>query len=191
MHFCLNNILLPRPVPAPALQGEGNYVNSQEAGQVRPLSLRFVLVWRRQHEGRTDRRSQRDRLQYWSCTFIICDESSPLLNGLISILKGYRNSHRAVTLHGDTAGSRGVCSLLLDSSRKTRNRIYGCLIEAVPLWSLINPHLFSIDWFPSLKITGWSIEWSLFMETQLGPGESALCCWILLGKQEPGFLSVW
>ena len=63
MHFCLNNILLPRPVPAPALQGEGNYVNSQEAGQVRPLSLRFVLVWRRQHEGRTDRRSQRDRLQ--------------------------------------------------------------------------------------------------------------------------------
>ena len=40
----------------------------------------------------------------------------------------------------------------------------------------MNPHLFSIDWFPSLKLAGWFIDWSLFMETQLGPGESALCC---------------
>ena len=110
-------------------------------------------------------------------------ESSPFLRRLvISIFKGQRYLHRVVTLQGDTAGSRGVCSLLLDSSRKTRTRIYGRLIEAVSLWSLINPHLFSIDWFPSLNLTGWSIEWSLFMETQLGPGESALCCWTLKNK---------
>ena len=115
-------------------------------------------------------------------------ESSPFLRRLvISIFKGQRYLHRVVTLHGDTAESRGVCSLLLDSSRKTRTRIYGRLIEAVSLWSLINPHLFSIDWFPSLNLTGTSIDRSLFMETQLGPGESALCCWTLLEKQEPGF----
>ena len=120
-------------------------------------------------------------------------ESLPFLWGLmisifklnrwkISIFKLNRWIHRLVTLHGDTAGSRGVCSLLLDSSRKTRTRIYGRLIEAVSLWSLINPHLFSIDWFPSLNLTGWSIEWPLFMETQLGPGESALCCLLLKNK---------
>ena len=112
-------------------------------------------------------------------------ESSPFLRRLvISIFKLVRKIHRPVTLHGDTAGSRGVCSLLLDSSRKTRTRIYGRLIEAVSSWSLINPHLFSIDWFPSLNSGGLSIEWSLFMETQLGPGESALCCWTLLENKK-------
>ena len=34
------------------------------------------------------------------------------------------------------------CGTLLE---KTRNRIYGQLIEAVSLLSLINPHLFLID----------------------------------------------
>ena len=125
--------------------------------------------------------SKKTRTRIYRCLknaviFVIPDESSPLLNRLISFFKVNRLFHRVVTLHGDTAGSRGVCSLLLDSSRKTRTRIYGRLIEAVSLWSLINPHLFSIDWFPSFNSAGWFIEWSLFMETQLGPGESALCC---------------
>ena len=41
-------------------------------------------------------------------------ESSPFLRRLvISIFKGQRWIHRPVTLHGDTTGSRGVCSLLL------------------------------------------------------------------------------
>ena len=48
----------------------------------------------------------------------------------------------------------------------------------------LNPHL-SLEgwWFPSLNPTGgWSIDQSLFMETQLGPGESALCCLLLKNK---------
>ena len=44
---------------------------------------------------------------------MISDKSSPLLNRLISIFKVNRLFHRVVTLQGDTAGSRGVCSLLL------------------------------------------------------------------------------
>ena len=44
---------------------------------------------------------------------MISDKSSPRGNRLISIFKVIRMTHRVVTLHGDTAGSRGVCSLLL------------------------------------------------------------------------------
>ena len=44
--------------------------------------------------------------------------------------KKRRSIHRLVTLHGDTAGSRGFCSLLLDASRSIITRIYG-LIDAV------------------------------------------------------------
>ena len=51
----------------------------------------------------------------------------------------------------------------------------------------MNPHLFSIDWFPSFNSAGWFIEWSLFMETQLGPGESALCCWTLSENKKQDF----
>ena len=111
----------------------------------------------------------------------------PLLSGRLSIFKLVRMFHRPVTLPGDTAG---VCSLLPDSSRNTRTRIYGHSINAVFLEWVINPHLFSIDWFPSLNLTGWFIDWSLFMETQLGLGESALSCWTLLEKQEPGFMDI-
>jgi len=57
----------------------------------------------------------------------------PLLSGGEVIFKERRHIHRPVTLHGDPAGSRGVCSLLLDSSGKTRNRFYGCMIDAVYL----------------------------------------------------------
>ena len=115
-----------------------------------------------------------------SCIFMISDKSSPLLNRLISIFKDNRLIHRPVTLHGDTAGSRGVCSLLLDTSRKTRTRIYGCLIDAVVLWFLTNPYPSSLEGRLSLSPGGWPIERSLFKETQLGPGESALSFWTLL-----------
>ena len=42
--------------------------------------------------------------------------------------------------------------------------------------SVWNPYLSSLEGRTSLKKGGWNIEWSLFMETQLVPGESALCC---------------
>ena len=72
----------------------------------------------------------------WS-VFIICLKLLPLLSGGAAIFKLRRMSHRPVTLHGDTAGSRGVCSLLLDSSRKTRTRIYGCSMRMTASVSLL------------------------------------------------------
>ena len=115
----------------------------------------------------------------------------PLLSAGVAIFKRDRWIHRPVTLHGDTAGSRGVCSLLLNSSRRLKNRIYGRLMDSVFLYSLINTYLFSLGWFPSSNLRGGSLDWWLFTETQLGPGESAVFCWTLVEKQEAGFIDVW
>ena len=51
-------------------------------------------------------------------------------------------------------------------------RTLGCLTDVFN--NLTDPYLGSVDWFPSPNLTGVAIEWSLFMETQLGPGEAAL-----------------
>ena len=51
-------------------------------------------------------------------TTIVCLKLLPLLSGGASIFEGNRWIHRAVTLHGDTAGSRGVCSLLPPSEKQ-------------------------------------------------------------------------
>ena len=87
--------------------------------------------------------SRKTRTRIYRCLknaviFVIPDESSPLLNRLISFFKVNRFFHRVVTLHGDTAGSRGVCPLLLDSSRETR--VYGCRIDTVFILYLINSY---------------------------------------------------
>ena len=74
---------------------------------------------------------------------------------------------------------------------RLKNRIYGRLIDSVFLYSLINSYLFSLGWFPSSNLRGGSIDWWLFTETQLGPGESAVSCWTLVEKQEAGFIDVW
>ena len=43
---------------------------------------------------------------------------------------------------------------------------------------------------PSLNLGSLFIDRSLFMETQLGPGESALSCWTLLEIQKTGFMDI-
>ena len=79
--------------------------------------------------------SQKTRTRIYGCfidaVFLTISAKSSPLNRLFSIFETNRFVHRPVTLHGDTAGSRGVCLLLQDFSRKTRTRIYGCLIDAV------------------------------------------------------------
>ena len=132
------------------------------------------------------------------CIFIISGESSPFPRRLSSIFKCRRKIHRAVTLHGDPAGSRGVCSLLLDSCRKTRSRIHACLIDVYLFRCIFCIFIISGESSPFprrlssifkvLRIA--QIEQSLFMETQLGPGGSALSCWTLLEKHEAGFMHV-
>ena len=42
----------------------------------------------------------------------------PFLSAGVAIFKHDRWIHRPVTLHGDTAGSRGVCSLLPPSEKQ-------------------------------------------------------------------------
>ena len=70
----------------------------------------------------------------WKLGFadVDCWICSPFLRRLGISIFGFRMlSHGQVSLHGDTAGSRAVCSLLLDSSRKTRTRIKGCLRDVI------------------------------------------------------------
>jgi hypothetical protein len=85
---------------------------------------------------------------------IACLKLLPLLSGGESIFKVRRLRNRVVALHGDTARSRGVCSLLLEYSRKTRTWIYGCLIDSVVLYALTNPYLSSLEGHPSFKKSG-------------------------------------
>ena len=59
--------------------------------------------------------------------FIVCLKLLPLLSGGASIFKARRSTHRPLTLHGDTAGSRGTCSLLLlwaSTHTRTRTRTH-------------------------------------------------------------------
>ena len=51
-------------------------------------------------------------VRYQVVCFIVCLKLLPLLSGGASIFKRERYTHRVVTLHGDTARSRGGCSLL-------------------------------------------------------------------------------
>lgn len=46
---------------------------------------------------------------------------------------------------------------------------WSCLL----VLSVFSPHLSSTDWRPSLKVIGWFIERSLFMDTLLGSGSSS------------------
>ena len=57
-----------------------------------------------------------------NCIFVISDKSSPLLNRLIYIFKVNRLFHREVALHGDTAGSSGVCSGLQHNTHTAFNQ---------------------------------------------------------------------
>ena len=50
--------------------------------------------------------------------------------------------------------------------------------------SVWNSYLSSLEGRPSLNSTGISIDQSLFMETQLGPGESALSCLLLKNNNQ-------
>ena len=77
---------------------------------------------------------------------MISDKSSPRLNRLISIFKPNRMIHRVVTLHGDTAGSRGVCSLLPPSENKhhLEVRICGYLFVLSFIAGLLNYFLMTL-----------------------------------------------